>query len=903
MPKGDYKRWVPEAPISNLYPYAYNFYLIKSLDQLDKVLSLFGTAVAFDTETTGLNLDKSFIVGYSFCYDGKNAFYVPVNHAPYYDENGVEHNDSLGIEAVRKFYRALEKVRYIFTFNQRFDVRVIEKCGFIENNIPMDERYRRRVFEFDMSKYIDKMIDVQAIIFDSDTNVPYPNLKGSEEYYLGWRGASFKETLGDAENFYQLRPSECYTYAATDALGTYLLAQALWDYYEEPGRRTRYPKSKYPNMKNSAELDTQFLYPLMMMEDELVNVDINMMKKYSKIYQKKIDETQETLNKINGGYINAGSPKQKSEAFKRLGIVTYEPTDSGALIPALNKRGEAKSDKGSMQYTIERLNLDSKDSKRIFMESLMKMANYQKQKGTYADNFVKFCKDNPNGNRLRFGYKTMVVPSGRLAAGGDKKNSYFADSNIQNITKPKIGNCYYVEYDKLIELYPQFIGKLDNPREECMFNNTTKDVTEVPIDYDFKEGYEKCFRILKWVFKESIWNIPGLHEMKIEGFQQDLNIRSGFTPDDDKYWVSCDFSAQELRVPALLTREPLWSHTFETGGDLHEVMARKIWGDENYDKSKRKKAKRCNFGILYGMTPRNFAIDFEIPLEEAEQLVHDYKASAPVLFNWVHENEQKTIDTGVTQTMFGRPRRLGWYLSHKDRGMYNFGIRSCTNTVIQGTGADILKISFLNIYNKFYSNPETRNKNRNYIKFLNTVHDEINYNISKQHVESIVPMVLSCMRLWYEDWDFPMQVGLDIGTRWGQTVAFEYDTKPYIEAPKDFTGKRYIKMNDDVAAKNDIHGLMKYIEDINGNLMKNPNYLHIIGPAGDELTEKDYEVKETTETKEEVSSDEVDNSNYFDDLFTEENEDNANLYSPQGSGWDDTIGRNRQMKNNVNLWR
>ena len=29
-------------------------------------------------------------------------------------------------------------------------------------------------------------------------------------------------------------------------------------------------------------------------------------------------------------------------------------------------------------------------------------------------------------NRLRFSYKTCEVPSGRLAAGGDKKNTFFA---------------------------------------------------------------------------------------------------------------------------------------------------------------------------------------------------------------------------------------------------------------------------------------------------------------------------------------------------------------------------------------------------------------------------------------------------------------------------------------------
>ena len=889
--KDKYIRWVPQAQVSNLYPYAYKFYLIKDLDSLKKVLNFNFNTIAFDTETTGLNLDESFMVGYSFCFDGKNAFYVPVNHAPYTDEDGVEHDDSLGYEAVKMFYEALEKAKYIFTFNQRFDIRVIEKYGFVENEIPMQERYERRCCYFDMSKYFEKLIDVQTLVFDSDTNVPYPNLKGSEEYYLGWRGASFKETLGDVENFRYLKPEECYTYAATDALGTYLLAKTLWDYYEEPGRRTRYPKSKFPNLKHSGELDTQFLYPLMMMEDEYTNIDTKMMKAYSEYYSQQIEKTQDELERIYGTSFNAAKKKKKSEAFKKLGIVTYEPTNTGELIPALNKRGEAKSDKESINYTIERLNMAEDDPKRIFMKDLIIMANLQKQKGTYADNFQKFCKETLDGvgNRLRFGYKTMVVPSGRLAAGGDKKNKYFADSNIQNITKPKIGMNYYVRYDELVKKFPQFEGMFDNAREECMFNKKTKEVTAVPEDYKYADDFEKCFRILDWVFKETIWHIEGLHEMKIEGFQQHLNIRSGFTPDDDKYWVSCDFSAQELRVPALLTREPLWSHTFENGGDLHEVMAKIIWGEENYDKGKRKKAKKCNFGILYGMTARNFAIDFEIPMDEAQKIVDDYKAGAPVLFDWVHRNEETTKNTGVTQTMFGRPRRLGWYLS-KDRtpGMRNFGIRSCTNTVIQGTGADILKMSFLNIYNKFYSNPETRNINRKYIKFLNTVHDEINYNVSKQHIHAIVPMIISCMRLWLDDWDFPMQVGLDIGTRWGQTVAFDYDTRPYIEAPTDFNGVRFRKMTDEEASQKDIHGLKKYIEDTNGNLMKNPMYLHIIAPSGEEVTEKDYEEKvDKVEIIEEVTEDVLDNDN---------------LYSPFYNS-DDTLSRDHTMKNNDNLWR
>lgn len=840
--KEQYETWLTNliVPANNLYPDAYNFYLITSIDQLKRVLNIGFKTIAFDTETTGLNNDKAMMVGYSFCYDGKNAFYVPVNHAPYIDENGVEKDDSLGEEAVRLFYERLESTMYILTFNQRYDVRVFERYDSIENYT--EERYNHK---YDMSKFIDKLIDVQALIFDADTNVPYPNLKGSEEKFLGWRGASFKETLGDVENFHYLKPSECYTYAATDALGTYLLGQKFWYYYQdEPAQLTRYPKSKYPNLMHSGELDTKFLYPLMLMEDEFTQVDVDLFQSYSDWYKNQIDKTMKRLEEIRGQAFNPLSSKQKTEAFKDLGIVIYDY--DGQI--AYNKRGEMKAGKELLQYNMEKL--PEGDVRKEFMEGLIKMANLTKQKGTYTDNFVKFCKDNPNGNKLRFGYKTMVVPSGRLAAGGDKKNNYFADSNIQNIPKPKTTMVFYVRYDDLIKVVPELTGMYDNPREEAIYNE------------------EKTYRILDWVFKESPWHL-GIKEKKIEGFKQKLNIRSGFMPDDDKYWVSCDFSAQELRVPALLTREPGWCKVFENNGDLHEHMAKVIWGEENYDKQKRKRAKKCNFGILYGMTARNFAIDFDISLDEAQKIVDDYKNGAPVLFNWVHWNEERCINTGVTSTMFGRPRRLGWYLSpdRKSRGMYNFGIRSATNTVIQGTGADILKMSFLNIFNQFFRTKELKLANRKFIKFLNTVHDEINYNVSKQYVRFIIPKIISCMRLWLDDWDFPMQVGLEIGTRWGQTIAFDYDINPFIIPESYQQGvQRYRKMSDEEASKLDIHGLKKYIPDPNGEYINNPNYLSVLEPSGDDVSESDYEVKKE-EVVEELPDD-VPEEGEFDNLYS-----------------------------------
>ena len=56
-----------------------------------------GRYLVFDTETTGLNQEEIFMVGYSFCMDGKNAYYVPVNH----------YTGGLGDEAIDLIYNKM----------------------------------------------------------------------------------------------------------------------------------------------------------------------------------------------------------------------------------------------------------------------------------------------------------------------------------------------------------------------------------------------------------------------------------------------------------------------------------------------------------------------------------------------------------------------------------------------------------------------------------------------------------------------------------------------------------------------------------------------------------------------------------------------------------------------------
>lgn len=624
----EYKRWVPKAEPDMNYPFAYETKCIKSIEELKEILAPHHDYMGFDTETTGLNAEENFIVGYSFCLDGKTAYYVPVNHYTF----------GLGEEALDIIYEKMCDTTAVAMFNMRFDVRMTEYHGYIDkfdkimrmtsedlenyyiklqnlyaqNNLKCPEMTTEEVREllkkdlsyrqfmkYDMSKV--NVYDVQAVVYLVDTNVKYPSLKESEEWYLGWRGDSFEQTVMKAAdpravtikedkktnkkvikdmNFYYLTPEEAYNYAAIDALGTYLLGMKLKPFFNEA--------------KISGILDIQCLQPLERFENDLTLIDVARLKSYGAKLDKKIKEVQSRCWATAGKEFNLGSTKEINSVLKELNIHTGVKT----------KNGQMSTSKEAIQQCLTKL--PEGDPARQFLMDLTAYGTYTKQKSSYIDNIIEMAENNTHHrNRLRFSYKTCEVPSGRLAAGGDKKNQFFASVNIQNITKPHVTNHFCLPEDIVAKYYPEVIEAINKSgtREEaatplryldtdkinqlCAENNTT---------YNIPVGATRwSYRIFGWVFSEEPWLIPGIKEYTVEGFIQDLNIRSTFLPDDNYFWVSLDFNAEEIRIPALWSREPAWVDAFSHGRDVHKATAIAIWGEEAYDKDKRKKAKRSKF--------------------------------------------------------------------------------------------------------------------------------------------------------------------------------------------------------------------------------------------------------------------------------------------------------------------
>jgi len=80
-----------------------------------------------------------------------------------------------------------------------------------------------------------------------------------------------------------------------------------------------------------------------------------------------------------------------------------------------------------------------------------------------------------------------------------------------------------------------------------------------------------------------------------------------------------------------------------------------------------------------------------------------------------------------------------------------------------------MKLVLIKLFRKFYLTNRT-----NELRFKNMIHDEINYQMRKDRLFDILPEVMDIMRVQFPDWEFPMEVGLEMGNRWGQSVPFKF---------------------------------------------------------------------------------------------------------------------------------
>ena len=249
---------------------------------------------------------------------------------------------------------------------------------------------------------------------------------------------------------------------------------------------------------------------------------------------------------------------------------------------------------------------------------------------------------------------------------------------------------------------------------------------------------------------------PNLQNIPVRG-EDGKEIRKCFIPEDGCLFFSADYSQIELRVMAHLSGDKHMIEAFQEGYDIHAATAAKIYGKEMKDvtRDERTKAKRANFGIIYGITVFGLAERLGIDRGEAKQLIDGYFTTFPQVQTYMEQAKDTAREKGYVETFFHRRRYLP-DINSQNATVRGFAERNAINAPIQGSAADIIKVAMIRIYERF--------KRENIqSKMILQVHDELNFSVLPSEKERVERIVLEEMQNAYQ-----LKVPLVADAGWGQ---------------------------------------------------------------------------------------------------------------------------------------
>ena len=249
---------------------------------------------------------------------------------------------------------------------------------------------------------------------------------------------------------------------------------------------------------------------------------------------------------------------------------------------------------------------------------------------------------------------------------------------------------------------------------------------------------------------------PNLQNIPVRG-EDGKEIRKAFVPEPGCLFFSADYSQIELRVMAHLSGDQAMIDAFRSGYDVHAATAAKVYKKDigEVTRDERSKAKRANFGIIYGITVFGLAERLNISRDESKQLIDGYFETFPQVRDYMEKAKETARRQGYVTTLLGRRRYLP-DINSQNATVRGFAERNAINAPIQGTAADIIKVAMIRIFERFQ-------KENIRSKMILQVHDELNFSVLQEEKEKVEKIVLEEMQNAFE-----MQVPLVADSGFGQ---------------------------------------------------------------------------------------------------------------------------------------
>jgi DNA polymerase-1 len=315
-------------------------------------------SVCFDTETTSTDALNAELVGMSFSFKAREAFYVAVP------------NDPKEAQTIVDFFKPF------------FENPTIEKIGHnVKYDLHILDNYGMKVAE----PLFDTMIAHYLIQPESKLSMDF-----LAEYYLQYKPISIETLIGkkgkNQGNMRDLDPKEVSDYACEDADITFQLKEIL-----EPQIQKEHLKELFYGM------EMPLVSVLQRMEREGIAIDVPGLKEYSARLEQESKQLEEEIKAISGEDFNLDSPKQLGEVlFEKMKITT-----------------KAKKTKTGQYQTSEDA-LEQYKNDHPIIGKILEYRQNKKLKGTYVDPLPLLL--DKKDNRVHTNYMQTVAATGRLSS-------------------------------------------------------------------------------------------------------------------------------------------------------------------------------------------------------------------------------------------------------------------------------------------------------------------------------------------------------------------------------------------------------------------------------------------------------------------------------------------------------
>lgn len=135
-------------------------------------------------------------------------------------------------------------------------------------------------------------------------------------------------------------------------------------------------------------------------------------------------------------------------------------------------------------------------------------------------------------------------------------------------------------------------------------------------------------------------------------------IKSGFVADEGKVFVQSDLKTAELRVVAIEAGCPwLLDVLGDPNRDIHGEVATQRYGS-GWSKDQRVRAKAVVFGLGYGREATSIALEFDISVHEAQEVINAFFKLIPEVRAWQADIRRRVWAGEDLVNAFGRKRRF-----------------------------------------------------------------------------------------------------------------------------------------------------------------------------------------------------------------------------------------------------